>query len=325
MASPTTPAASEPVTTAAATSTTTTAPSAFDVQGHRGARGLQPENTLPGFETALDLGVTTLELDLHFTGDGAVVVWHDPVITGDKCRLDPDATVAAPDPATAADRELAIAVLARDQLRAYRCDTNPDPGRFPEQSPTPTDLAGSNYAIVTLEELFEFVARYETDPTKSDAQRAAAAAVRFNVETKRVPDLPATIGDGFDGTNAGPFEEAILDAVAGFSLSDRVTIQSFDHRSLQAIRAVDPDISLAALTRRNEPFAASFVEFADIWSPDYRSLSAGALSQAQATGMLVIPWTVNEPADMERLIGLGVDGLITDRPDLLIASFAAGR
>ncbi len=295
------------------------APADLDVQGHRGARGLQPENTLPSFEVALDAGVDTLELDLHLTADGMVVVWHDPIIDAAKCSLDPAAGVAAPDPEIADGVDLAIAGLDRAQLEAYRCDRNPDPGRFPEQSAGGTALAGDDYRIVTLSELFEFVATYAASELKTPEQRSTASEVGFNVETKRVPDVPATIGDGFDGVTPGPFELAILEAVEAAGLADRVTVQSFDHRSLEAIRSVDASIRLAALTRRNEPFSSDLAEFAQIWSPDHRALTAGSLRDAHSAGLLVIPWTVNEPRDMNRLIDLGVDGLITDRPDLLVA------
>ena len=309
-----------PSTTAA--STTTSPPDApFDIQGHRGARGLQPENTLPAFETALDLGVTTLELDLHFTADGRVVVWHDPIVHADKCRLRETGTGA--DPATAEEAELAIAGLTRDQLTVYDCNLNPDPGRFGEQVAAGTELAGDDYRIPTLDALFEFVAEYAAYPGKTPEQRAGAAVVEFNIETKRRPDSPQTINDGFDGVAPGPFELAILEIVAQNGLADRVVIQSFDHRSLRAVRSVDESIRLAALTGRNEPFQEDFAEFADIWSPDYRSLSAGSLEAAHDAGLLVIPWTVNETPDMKRLIDLGVDGLITDRPDLLVEVLTA--
>lgn len=289
----------------------------LDVQGHRGARGLQPENTLPAFEVALDIGVTTLELDLHFTADGEVVVWHDPVVLQEKCergQASPGAVELVGEPA--------VAAISLEDLKAFTCNKNPDRDRFPDQAAAPTELAGDNYAIVTLAELFDFVAEYSQSDLKTEEQQATARKVHFNIETKRVPDQPATINDGFDGTNPGPFETTILSVIADKGLDGRVTIQSFDHRSLRAIRSVDGSIQLAALTRRNEPFESEFATFAQIWSPDFRSLSASSLNEAQAAGMLVIPWTVNETGDMTRLIDLGVNGIITDRPDLLIQEIA---
>lgn len=306
------------------TSTEPDAAAVLDIQGHRGARGLQPENTLPAFETALDLGVTTLELDLHFTADGQIVVWHDPIVHPDKCRLDSDASLSGPDLGEANETDIRIAGFSRADLMAYRCDKNPDENRFPNQLPTPTAIAGDSYQIVTLDQLFDFVAEYATSDLKTPEQKAAATNVRFNVETKRDPDRPETINDGFDGTSPGPFELALLALIEDHGLSNRVVVQSFDHRSLRAIRSQDPAIRLAALTSRNVPFGADFADFADIWSPDYRSLSASSLEAAHAAGLQVIPWTVNEPADMTRLIDLGVDGLISDRPDLLVALVPAG-
>lgn len=311
-------------TTPPTESTAAPLPVDIDVQGHRGARGLQPENTLPAFEIALDLGVDTLELDLHFTADGEVVVWHDAVVHPDKCRLDPDIASDAPDPQVAAEADLAIAGFTRSELEAYRCDLNPDSDRFPDQEAGGTAQAGDAYRIVTLAELFDFVAAYAVSTDKTNEQKAAAATVMFNVETKRVADSPATINDGFDGVTPGPFEQTLLQLIAAFGLESRVVVQSFDHRSLRAIRSVNDTIRLAALTSRNVAFSSEFAEFANIWSPDNRSVSASSLDAAHAAGLQVIPWTVNEAADMSRLIALGVDGLISDRPDILVAVVAAG-
>jgi glycerophosphoryl diester phosphodiesterase len=292
----------------------------FDLEGHRGARGLKPENTLPAFETALDLGVTTLELDLHYTADGVVVVWHDPAIDNSKCGLDPAATVEAPDPDSLIKwgEGLMISQLSFEQVKAYRCDRNPEPDRFPEQENSPTSLAGDNYHIISLGELFDFVAEYSQSDQKSEAQRANASRVQFNIETKRVPDQPNNINDGFDGETPGPFEVAILAEVTANGLTDRVIIQSFDHRSLWAVRSVNEQIRLAALTS-GLPVAIS--QYADnganIWSPNYNTLTPNLIAEAHAAGLEVIPWTVNDMDDMRQLIEWGVDGMISDRPDWL--------
>jgi glycerophosphoryl diester phosphodiesterase len=295
-------------------------PAGFDAQGHRGARGLRPENTLPAFELALDLGVTTLELDLHYTSDGQVVVWHDPILDPAKCRLPEDTSVEAPDPRNPL-RRIFISQQPLAVLQAYRCDLNPEPNRFPEQQTVAMPLAGGDYRIVTLAELFDFVDRYAASDLKSDAQRANAAAVQFNIETKRVPDNPEYIDDGFGGSEAGPFELAILDLVRARNLTERVIIQSFDHRSLRAIRTVDGDIRLAALTWSDEtPKLKVYAAYGfDVWSPSQRTLTKELIAAAHDEGLAVIPYTVNDPADMARLIGWGVDGLISDRPDLLLS------
>lgn len=293
----------------------------FDVQGHRGARGLKPENTLPAFEAALDLGVSTLELDLHLTADGVVVVWHDAEIDRSKCGLRVGAEAGTPDPDDpgVGKEALRMSALTFEQLQGYQCDRNPDVDRFELQDSRPSALAGDDFGVISLVELFEFVENYSRSEVKTEAQRENAARVYFNLETKRKPDQPETINDGFDGENPGQFELEILKQIEEYSLRERAVIQSFDHRSLWAIHSVDDEIRLAALTARGRPHVDEFASAgADIWSPDYRVLTAALVEEAQEAGLQVIPWTVNEAPLMEALIEMGVDGLISDRPDLLM-------
>jgi glycerophosphoryl diester phosphodiesterase len=329
-ATTTTLTSSTPPTVPAATTTSAgsiPAEEAFDAQGHRGARGLQPENTLPAFETALDLGISTLEFDLHFTADGEVVVWHDATISQDKCSLAPGAPVGTPDPDDPAvsDDDLMIRGLDSTQLGEYRCDRNPDPSRFPGQTTDETLLAKGDYSIVTLEELLDFVATYAESDVKTDEQRENASVVRFNMETKRKPKNPENIGDGFDGTQAGPFELRILDIIATYGLEGRVVIQSFDHRSLWAVHELAPTLVLSALSKGGSVDFDELVERgASIWSSDHNDVTEGRLDAAHQAGLDVIPWTVNEPELMVLLMDLGVDGLITDRPDLLLTIGADG-
>ena len=294
-------------------------PPGFDAEGHRGARGLLPENSLPAFETALDLGVTTLELDLHFTQDGQVVVWHDPIIDDTKCRLPDDpADPDAPDPRNPL-RRIFISQQPLSVVQSYLCYLNPDSERFAEQTAVSTQLAGNDYRIITLAELFDFVEQYANSDLKTEAQRSNAAKVQFNIETKREPDHPEYIDDGFTGGEAGPFELAILEVVNGRFLTNRVIIQSFDHRSLRTIRDIDGEIRLAALTTGGEAKLDVYAAYKfNIWSPNQRDVTAELIAKAHDEGLVVIPWTVNETADMQRLIGWGVDGLISDRPDLLL-------
>jgi glycerophosphoryl diester phosphodiesterase len=294
-------------------------PAGFDLEGHRGARGLEPENTLPAFETALDLGVTTLELDLHFSADGEVVIWHDAVIDPAKCRLADDAPDGLPDPDDPAmtDDQLAVRSLTVEELGGYRCDRNPDTDRFPDQDPVPTALAGDDYRIVPLGELFDLVDRYAGSDDKTEDQRAGAAAVQFNIETKRDLRDPDAIGDGFDGETVGPFEQRLLAVVAEHGLGDRVIIQSFDVRSLAALDAADPDMRLSVLTSSGGFTVPVFaVDRAIVWSPKSSTVDAGSVTAAHEAGHTVVPWTVDDLDEAARLVEIGVDGLITDRPDL---------
>jgi glycerophosphoryl diester phosphodiesterase len=203
------------------------------------------------------------------------------------------------------------------ELAWYRCDRNPDMERFPGQDPAPTALAGDDYRIVPLGDLFDFVDRYAASEDKTDAQRVAASTVAFNIETKRDQRHPEAIGDGFDGETVGPFEQRLLVVVAEYGLRDRVIIQSFDIRSLQAIDAADPDIRLSVLTAVPHAALPAFATGRTVvWSPKSSTVDATSVEAAHAAGHTVVPWTVDDLDEATRLIELGVDGLITDRPDL---------
>ena len=260
----------------------------IDVQGHRGARGLRPENTLPGFALAAELGVTTLELDLHLTKDDRLVVWHDPVVGPDKCDVDAPVRV----------REATMAELAE-----IVCDRNPDPERFPEQKAP----KGDDFRLVSL-----------------DAVLDVPSPLRFNIELKRVADDPSTIDDGFDGTTAATFERVLVETLQSRKLLERAVVQSFDHRSLWAVHRLEPRLKLAALTEEMPNLRQLADDGVAIWSPYYGTLTAETVSEAHALGLQVIPWTVNDPTDIDAVLALGVDGIISDRPDLVLARATPG-
>ncbi|NHZ70932.1 MAG: hypothetical protein GWP18_04755 [Proteobacteria bacterium] len=296
-------------------------PAGFDLQGHRGARGLKPENTLPSFEAALDLGVGTLELDLHFSSDDEVVVWHDPVVDPSKCRVAQGAPADVPDPddPSTPSSALEIRSLTVMQLSWYRCDRNPDVTRFPRQDGSPTSVAGASYGIAPLVALIAFVEVYASDQSKTAGQRANASEVVFNVETKRDAGDPGAIGDGFNGVDVGPFEARLLEIIKAAGIGDRTTIQSFDPRSLVAIRAVEPGIPLAFLTVGGlVDIGAYAAAGGTIWSPNSMQVTENRVIQAHEAGLAVVPWTVNTIEEADRVISLGVDGLITDVPDLFV-------
>ena len=176
-------------------------------------------------------------------------------------------------------------------------------------------------SIVTLDELIDFVESYAADESKTDDQRRAAEAVRFNMETKRKMTNPDAIGDGFDGENAGVFEVRVLEVVQDRDVADRTTVQSFDIRSLRAIRALDPVIPLALL--ESQPS----VDFGDLsvwgiteWSPNLDFATEQLVAEAHNAGLAVKPWTIVSVDQASILIEAGVDGLITDQPDLFFVS-----
>lgn len=288
----------------------------FDLQGHRGARGLRPENTLAGFEFALELGVSTLELDCAVTADGVVVVSHDPVLNPDHTRDEQGRFLDSAGPPIAT---LTWAQLQRYDVGRLRPGTS-YAARFPDQQ------AVDGERIPRLVDVFAL------------ARSRGDADVRFNVETKLSPDQPGLT------VPPEPFAQAVVDAVRSAGLESRTTIQSFDWRTLMIVRRIAPGIATVALTDQQpgedtievgrpgpspwlggldiEDFAGSVPRLvhasgARTWSPNYRDIDARVVEEAHALGLAVVPWTVNEPAAMQRVIALGVDGMISDRPDLL--------
>jgi len=294
---------------------------AFDLQGHRGARGLAPENTLPAFAVALTLGVTTLELDVGVTRDGMVVVHHDPTLNPDIAR--------GPDGKWLEGRGPAIRALEFNELARYdvgRIRPGSDYAkRHPEQKPA------DGTRIPRLADLFALV------------HKAGNTAVRFNIETKISPLQPAQT------LAPEPFARALLAAIRKAGMENRVTIQSFDWRTLALVQREAPAIPTVYLSARQSwtdniladapggsPWTAG-QQFRDhgsvpkmvhaaggrIWSPFFGELDAAQLAEARALGVAVVVWTVNEPDHIRRMLDLGVDGIISDRPDLVRAEMSA--
>ncbi|MCC6609556.1 MAG: glycerophosphodiester phosphodiesterase [Burkholderiales bacterium] len=293
-----------------------TAAAAFDLQGHRGARGLAPENTLPAFARALAIGVTTLELDCAVTRDGVVVVAHDRRLNPDITRGPDGRWLDGPGPLIGS---LDYAELVRYDVGRIR----PGSGygkRFPDQ--VPVDGA----RIPRLADVFAL------------ARRAGNDTVRFNIETKIDPTQPA------DTLGAEDFARALVKVVRAAGTARRTTIQSFDWRTLKVVQAKAPEIATVYLSAADtippggadSPWTAgvhlrdhgsvpAMVKAAGgaIWSPPFGELAPALVAEAHRLGLAVIPWTVNAPADIERLLDFGVDGIISDYPDRARATLAA--
>lgn len=288
---------------------------AFDLQGHRGARGLMPENTLPAFAKALAIGVTTLELDVGLTKDGKVVVSHDSALSPALTRTEDDTWIV--------DRPLIKALTFEDiqEFDVGRIDPSSRAAkRFPDQA------AVDGTRIPLLEDVFSLV------------KQAQNENVRFNIETKINPLKPD------DTALPEQFVSALLAIIKTHELEERISIQSFDWRTLQLVQAQNPQIETTYLTAQQNwlnnvagtagkpsPWTAGFnlgetngdvpalVKKAggDTWSPFFSDLTEESIKAAQAIGLKVIPWTVNDPKIMAKLIDLGVDGIISDFPDQL--------
>lgn len=290
-------------------------PPRFDLQGHRGARGLMPENSLPAFEKALALGVTTLELDTVLTADDVVVVHHDR-------RLAPERTRDAAGGWIAEDDASPILALTAAQLGAYDIGRARPHSRYAERWP---QQAG--FDAVHIPTLAQVLAR---------AEALSGGTVRYNIETKIAPQAPEESAD------PEVFAQALIAVIEAAGVAERAAVQSFDWRTLQAVQRRAPQIDTAYLTaerdwldnlRRSDPVPSPWIggleiDWAEVtlpqaiqraggavWSPYYRDLTAADLKEAQDLGLRVVVWTVNDPADMASLIDFGVDGIITDYPD----------
>jgi glycerophosphoryl diester phosphodiesterase len=293
---------------------------AFDLQGHRGARGLMPENTLPAFQKALDLGVDTIECDMAITKDGVVVIHHD-------LRLNPD-TTRGPDGQWLDKPGPDISALTFDELQRY------DVGRlkpgteyakgFPDQQPV------DGTRIPRLSDLFDLVKKSGNDK------------IGFDCETKISPLEPAAT------LPPEAFARRVIAEIRKGGMERRLMIQSFDWRTLQVVQKEAPEIrtmyltsprTLAPADGKPSPWLAGFapeqhggsvpraVHAAGgrIWAPNQTFLTPAMLAEARALGIVVIPWTVNDPAMMAKLIDMGVDGIISDRPDLVQAELKRRR
>jgi len=256
----------------------------FDLQGHRGARGYLPENTLPGFERALAIGVDTLELDVGVTRDGVVVIHHDRRLNPDVARGADGKWVTAPAPTlySLSYRELQDYDVGRIRPGSEYAQ------RFPHQQP----IDGAR--IPRLDELFA----------------RAGAKVRFNIETKLVPEAPD------ETLPPEPFARALIAEVRKAGVAARTTIQSFDFRTLKIVEREAPEIMTAYLTSgKNSDPAKVKAAGARLWSPDFRDLDPAKIAAARAAGLRIVAWTVNEPADIAKVLQLGIDGIISDYPD----------
>lgn len=288
----------------------------FDLQGHRGARGLLPENTLPAFERAIGLGVSTLELDVGVSKDGIIVISHDRALNPEITRDTEGAYLAAP---------LLVNRLTMAELKAY------DVGRINPASAYAKRFADQQAIDGTrMPALSTLFKRVDTLGNKK---------IRFNIETKISPEKPN------DTISAAKFARKLLDLVRVHGMTSRVTIQSFDWRTLQHIQELQKGHTKQVLTScltsqqawgnnvtpksdkgpfwtgsvrtADHPDVPSMVKAAgcDIWSPYFADITPALVKKSHELGLQVIPWTTNSEAEMTAVIEAGADGLITDYPD----------
>ena len=273
-------------------SDTTRTPDTFDLQGHRGARGLAPENTIPAFRRALEIGVTTLEMDVVVAGDGTVVVSHEPWMAAEKCRGPNGDRIPEDEEHTHNLYEMTYEDIEGYDCGSLRLDD------FPEQTPT---VAPKPRLRDVLRMAEKYVEGRDRPP------------VFYNIEVKSREEWEGTFQP-----NATSFAAQVLAVVTEAGVAPRTTLQSFDPRVLEAVKEAESAVRIALLvwkagTVREHLEALSFVP--DVYSPSAHLVDAGRVEAVHEHGAQIIPWTVNDPGVMTRLIDLGVDGLITDYPN----------
>jgi len=264
----------------------------IDLQGHRGCRGLLPENTIEGFVKALEIGVNTLELDVIISKDKKVVVSHEAYLSFEIC-LD----TAGNDIGMLDQKSFNLYQMDYEEIAGFDCGSKVHP-RFEEQEKMPVVKPLLSEAIKVSEAYLE---------------ENGLGPVNYNIEIKSSED-----GDGEYHPEPGEFVDLVVEVVKTQGILDRTNLQSFDIRALQEARNRYPEIPLALLIEINPNHEGNIEELGfvpEIYSCYYPLVNGYLLDYAAENNMKVIPWTVNDKEDMKELIEKGVDGIITDYPD----------
>ncbi len=267
-------------------------PQNFDWQGHRGCRGLRPENTVAAFLHALDFPeIRTLELDLAVSKDRQLIVSHEPWFNPAICHLPSGDTIPARD----AEKQLIFEKTVAE-IRAFDCGSWGNP-RFPEQVKMPAFKP-------TFRETVEVVRGI-----------SRGKSIRWNIEIKT-----EAAWDGIRTPPVQEFAQLVVDEIRALKLEKLCNVQSFDVRALRAVRALAPELPLSylvepSLTGGQDSTFQKLGFTPEIFSPYYLTLSRSGIERCHAAGVKVIPWTVNDTASMRQLLRLGVDGIITDYPN----------
>ncbi len=264
----------------------------FDIQGHRGARGLMPENTIPAFLMALDSGVNTIELDVAVTKDGQLVVSHEPWMSASICT-DPSGKYFD----EKAERKYNLYQLTYDQIKQWDCGSKVNIN-FPQQIKMNISKPLLRDVIIAVENHIKNFTRYEVD---------------YNIEIKSMPQ-----GDNKFHPKPEAFSDLVFNLIDQYLPLDRVVIQSFDFRVLKYWHEKYPTVRLSALVENKKSVNENLADLGflpSIYSPYYKLVTKDGVKELHSKKVRVIPWTVNEPGDMLSLKGLDVDGIITDYPN----------
>jgi glycerophosphoryl diester phosphodiesterase len=268
----------------------------FDIQGHRGCRGLMPENTIPAMLKAIDLGVTTLEMDVVVSKDNKVVVSHEPWFETD-ITTKPDGSFIKPGEGM---MKYNIYQMSYDEIMKYDVGMKPHP-RFPKQQKL-------NAIKPLLGDLMDSVENY--------LSKKANARIQYNIEIKSLP-----AGDNRFHPVPADFVELIMTVIKEKKMEHRVIIQSFDFRPLKYLHEKYPSIRTAMLIEDSDvnDFEGQLGRLGytpEVYSPNQDLVDEKLVKECHDKGMKIIPWTVNDSKQIKKLRKMGVDGIITDYPDL---------
>jgi len=264
----------------------------FDVQGHRGASGLRPENTIPAFMLGLDSGVMTLEMDVAITKDKQIVVSHEPWMSAAIC-LDPSGNTFS----EKEEKKFNIYQMTYGEVAKFDCGLKVNP-KYPQQVKMAAVKPLLRDVIIAVENHIKNFTQYEVD---------------YNIEIKSSPD-----GDGIFHPGVEEFSDMVYALLNDYLPMDRVVIQSFDFRVLKYWHKKHPEVRLAVLIDNLKSIDTNLADLGfnpSIYSPHYKLLNKDKVNSLHRKKIRVIPWTVDEESDMLNLKGMGVDGFITDYPD----------
>ena len=269
-------------------------PAGFDWQGHRGCRGLEPENSIPAFLHALDFPeVTTLELDLAVSKDNQLIVSHEPWFNPDICLLPTGQNIAKGE-----GEKYLIYQYTAAEIRGFDCGSMGNP-KFPQQQKQKT---------------WKPILREVVDSLRAK-RPDRLATIRWNVEIKSEAGW-----DGLRHPAVDVFAQLVIDELRRLGIDAQTTIQSFDVRALQAVHRLAPDIRLVYLVENIWGLESNLEKLGfqpAVYSPVYQVVGPKLARQCHAKGIQLIPWTVDEVVSMRKMIRCGVDGIITDYPDLI--------
>jgi glycerophosphoryl diester phosphodiesterase len=264
----------------------------FDVQGHRGARGLKPENTIPAFLTALDYGVTTVEMDLAVTKDKQLILSHEPWMSAEICQ---DANGRNIDPDE--EKKYNIYQMTYAEVQQFDCGSKGN-AKFPDQEKLPVHKPLLRDVIVAIEDHIRSFTRYEVD---------------YNIEIKS-----SSSGDNKFHPGHEEFSDLVYNLLDEYLPMERIVIQSFDFRVLKYWHKKYPHVRLAALVENTKSIDSNLSALGftpSVYSPYYKLLNKQKVNYLHRKKIRVIPWTVNEDSDMLSIKAMGADGFITDYPD----------